>query len=252
MKSPWGRLVVLAIASALSMHAAAQDMNDKANQEILDAMRRTSTVGHPDEHGEFQGMQKFARGDYAGAMQDFKYGARFGDKLSQLSIGLMYLNGQGVEKDPVTAFAWVAISAERQYPQFLATRDRIWSGLDDQQREKAKILVEQLYADYGDPVAKPRLAHAMHQALADITGTGMTYATGNDVISLTPDYYKRDCNAPTINGAPVDGCSDTLQDKTRWDPDQYMKTRDGMWRGTVTVGQVDGDGTSPDNGRKTK
>ena len=82
-------------------HAASMD--DKASQEVLMAMGRTSTWGHPDEFGEFAGMSYYASGDYAKAMESFKLGARYADKLSQLSIGLMYLHGEGVvghEQEP--------------------------------------------------------------------------------------------------------------------------------------------------------
>jgi uncharacterized protein len=241
MKSiPWP---ISAMLFFLSTAAGAQTAppagaDDSGTKEVLAAMSRTSTTGHPDLAGEFAGMQAFARGDFAAALKGFEQGARYGDKLSQLSIGLMYLNGQGVDKDPVTAFAWVAIAAERKYPRFLDTRDRIWADLDAQQREKGKALVEQLYGQYGDLVAKPRLEHAMHQSLADMTGTGLSYATGNNVVMIVPDQYKKRCTDTTINGAPVSGCGENLQDKSRWDPKEYMKLRDGTWTGTVTVGEV--------------
>ena len=103
-------------------------------------------------------------------MKYFLIGARYADKLSQLSIGLMYLNGQDVQQDPAQAFAWIAIAAERKYPEFLATRDRVWSQLDAAQREQAKTLVNQLYATCGDTFAKPRMTRAMRWALADATG----------------------------------------------------------------------------------
>jgi TPR repeat protein len=45
----------------------------------------------------------------------------YADKPSQLSIGFLYLNGEGVEKDPVTALAWFELASERGYPMYVAT-----------------------------------------------------------------------------------------------------------------------------------
>ena len=150
---------------------SAPTMQSKASQDLLDAMSNTPTYGHPDLAGEFAGMHHYAAGDYKGAMKEFLIGARFADKLSQMSIGLMYLNGEGVRKDPVTAFAWIALAAERKYPKFLVTRDAVWAGLDTTQREQAKALLEQLYPEYGDASAKPRMIKRMRWDLTHLTGS---------------------------------------------------------------------------------
>src|SRR5690242_11034200 len=151
------------LAGIAGIAVASDDPPGKTSEEVLAAMDRTSTWGHPDLAAEFSGMHHYQAGRYPEAMADFKEAARYADKLSQLSIGLMYLNGQGVRKDPVAAFAWVAIAAERKYPQFTATRDGIWATLDASQREQAKALVEQLYGQYGDAVAKPRMAKVLRR-----------------------------------------------------------------------------------------
>ena len=41
------------------------------------------------------------------------------------NIGLMYEDGRGVDKDPVTACAWLAMAAERKYPSFIATSSTV-------------------------------------------------------------------------------------------------------------------------------
>ena len=249
MKSTSCWLLVLGLCALTSSAAIAADTNDKISAETLAAMQRSSTIGHPDERGEYAGMAKYAHGDYVGAMKDFLYGARYGDKLSQLSIGLMYLNGEGVQKDPVTAFAWVAIAAERKYPQFLATRDQIWAGLDTGQREQAKALVEQLYAQYGDVYAKPRMERALRYGVQDLTGRIMGYQAASIVRTTSPEAYRLPCAAPTIDNAPVDGCGQEQFAKARWNPTDYFKARDGVWTGTVTVGGVEAEtvpaGTTP-------
>lgn len=226
-----------AIALVIAWPAFGQtaDMKDKASQDALDAMHHAYTAGHPDEQGEYAGMLAYAKGDYATALTEFKSGARYADKFSQLNIGLMYLNGEGVEKDAVEAFAWVAIAAERKYPQFLATRDRIWSQLDASQREQAKARVEALYAEYGDTVAKPRMERALRRGISDMTGTGLGYPTGQAVYTDLPGRYAQCGKAANL--VLVLGCGDVYA-KARWQPKQYFQARDQIWTGTVTVGSL--------------
>ncbi|HZX72749.1 MAG TPA: sel1 repeat family protein [Rhodanobacter sp.] len=216
-------------------------LQDKTSQEVLDAMSNSSTWGHPDEYGEFTGMQRFAAGDFKGAMKYFLIGARYADKLSQLSIGLMYLNGQGVSKDPVAAFAWIAIAAERKYPQFLATRDMVWAQLDAQQRTQAKALLEKLYPEYGDPTAKHRMALVLRWNRSELTGSYLGFAS-DSVTSLTPEQFVGKgrmpaCGGKTIGGAAMTGCGN-LYAAWRWDPKQYFQARDREWTGHVSVGAL--------------
>jgi hypothetical protein len=254
------RWVVVGLLSAFAGVAAAQapnaSMHDATVQKVLTAMERTPTDGHPDLYGEFNGMQRFSSGNYKAAMKYFLIGARYADKLSQLSIGLMYLNGRGVQEDRVAAFAWIAIAAERRYPSFLATRDEVWSRLNAQQREQAKALIEKLYPEYGDATAKPRLAKRLRWARESFTGSMLGFGSGW-VTSLTPAQYAQSlspgtksasaagqwagpmppCGADSIDGAAIPGCGN-LYAKWRWDPKLYFKVRDSTWTGTVTVGPI--------------
>jgi hypothetical protein len=239
-------LVLLATAAS-ARPPAEHPLQDAASQKVLDAMGRTSTWGHPDQYGEFSGMQHYAAGHYKAAMTSFLLGARYADKLSQLSIGLMYLNGQGVQKDPVEAFAWVAIAAERKYPQFIETRDGIWSTLNAAQRAQAKVRIDALYAEYGDQVAKPRMARALRWSLAEATGFELGYDRSGSVISLSTNNPPPACGAQTIDGAPITGCGD-LYAESRWNPKKYFQSRDDAWVGTVSVGKlqaVKADGKAP-------
>ena len=119
---------------------------DPQIERVLTSMNNASTWGHPDLFGEFAGMRLYSEGHYKSAIKYFKYGARYADKLSQLSIGLMYENGRGVEQDSVTACAWLALAAERKYPSFLATRDRVCEALTPAQHDQAVAIRESRYA----------------------------------------------------------------------------------------------------------
>ncbi|MEO8777159.1 MAG: sel1 repeat family protein [Rhodanobacter sp.] len=239
--------LMAATSAATAAGKPADPLQDKVSQEVLTAMSHTSTWGHPDQWGEFTGMQRFADGNFKAAMKYFLIGARFADKLSQLSIGLMYLNGQGVKKDPVAAFAWVAIAAERKYPQFLATRDSIWATLDTSQREQAKVLLAQLYPEYGDPAAKWRMTMRLRWGRTQMTGSYLGFGA-DSVSSETPAQFFSGqnkgsgaypaCGAKTIGGAAITGCGN-IYASWRWDPKEYFQARDQQWKGTVTVGQME-------------
>ncbi|TCI11451.1 sel1 repeat family protein [Dyella soli] len=209
-------------------------MDDPLSRQILAAMARSSTWGHPDEFGEYTGMNYYANGNYAKAMTRFLDSARYADKLSQLCIGLMYLNGEGVAKDPVAAYAWVAIAAERNFPQFVATRDAIWNQLDAGQRERARALQDTLYAPYGDPVAKPRIIRELRMARAET----IDHYLGIPTMTIAPGGPAPPCGGNTIYGAPIAGCSGDFYAAWRWQPELYFKVRDSVWTGTVSVGDV--------------
>lgn len=235
------------LAGMATAAASASPQREDMPQDVLDAMSHSSTWGHPDQYGEFNGVQRLASGNYKEAMKFFLIGARYADKLSQLSIGLMYLNGQGVQKDPVTAFAWIAIAAERKYPQFIATRDRIWAELDAQQREQAKAVIEKLYPEYGDAAAKRRMTLVLRRNRTQLTGSYLGFGA-DSVASMTPNQFFQGtahangpmpaCGASTIDGAAMTGCGN-IYAQWRWDPKRYFAVRDGEWTGTVQVGDLE-------------
>ncbi|WP_157956511.1 SEL1-like repeat protein [Dyella sp. C11] len=252
------KTMVMGALLLASCAVSAATMDDPASHEVLAAMARTSTWGHPDEFGEFVGMRYYASGDYAKAMKYFDMGARYADKLSQLSIGLMYLNGEGVEKNPVMAYAWLSLAAERNYPRYVATRDAVGKQLDAGQRAQASEVLAQLSSEYGDEVAKRRLERELRQTRTTMTGSlvgygssytgSLTYAqfvasAGANVLGRMGANAMPPCGARSIDGAPITGC-DNLFVSWRWDPKQYFDVRDATWMGTVTVGDLQQQGTT--------
>lgn len=208
--------------------------SDPDIEKIITAMNNASTWGHPDLFGEFAGMRLYSEGHYAAAIKYFKYGARYADKLSQLSIGLMYENGQGVEKDPVTACAWLALAAERKFPSFIATRDRVCEALTPAQHDQAVAVLDKLMPEYGDAVAKKRMVRALDMAKTEGTGSRLGFDSGIQTAGVNSN-----CGGPTVGDAPVAGCGSTdFWSPWRWDPKKYFAARDARWRGTVTIGDL--------------
>ena len=58
-------------------------------------------------------VSALSRGDYATAMRLFRPLAEQGDAKAQFTIGLMYVNGQGVQRNDAEALRWYRLAAER-------------------------------------------------------------------------------------------------------------------------------------------
>lgn len=216
MKQPYVELLGLLLC-AIPGTAFAQGATAQFNTDTVQSLRvmdKTYTEGHPDIINEFIGMHRYAAGDYTGAMKSFLVAASYADKPSQLSIGLMYLNGQGVQKDPVTAWAWLSIAAERGYPRFVSTRDDLWQQLSSGQRQQAKATEQQLYAQYGDPVAQPHMLQALQQSEANM-------GAGNAGANASMEKFCAQNKAAA--------CAD-LYAKWFWDPKEYFAGRDAAWK----------------------
>lgn len=72
-------------------------------------------------------------------------------------VAEIYWEGQGVKADRPRAYAWMDLAAERQFVAFVAKREKYWAQLNNEEREEALSIGAQLYAEYGDDVALPRL-----------------------------------------------------------------------------------------------
>jgi hypothetical protein len=229
--------------SCLGAIAADDASNDSEVQKTLKAMHNASTWFHPDLYGLTQGMHEYARQHYAAALKLYEVGALHADKLSQLCIGLMHLNGEGTEKDPVAAYAWIDIAAERGYPQFVATRDDVAKTLTADQLDQAKRLRTKLGERYGDAVAKPRMALQLKLGMMNFTGSRTGFDSGVTQISEVP------CGPALVIGGravPQIGCggmNDFLA-KDNWKPELYFAARDREWMPQVTVGPVTDAATS--------
>ena len=242
-KKKYARLCasVLALISLAGVaHAEDDPLNDPEVQKTLRAMASASTWYHPDLFGEFAGMRYYAHHHYKDALKYFEIGARYADKLSQLSIGLMYMNGEGTAKDPVTAYAWLDLASERDYPDFIATRDSLKKTLTPVQLAQAQALRAELGKTYGDAVAKHRLAVQLHQGQMQITGSHTGHDSGIYQINTKPNC------GPTLSVGgqeqPQAGCGGPIFAKERWDPALYFAARDREYKATVTVGAVQEEG----------
>ncbi|NII09885.1 sel1 repeat family protein [Oleiagrimonas sp. C23AA] len=207
-------------------------------KQLLKAMRRASTRGHPDLYGEFGGMKRLFDGDYQGALKYFRYGARYADKLSQASLGMMYLNGRGVARSPAMACAWMTLAAERGYPPYVEARTRICSALAPAMRAQSNTALASLRPEYGDKVAKRRMTRALLRGRNTLTGSRVGFDAGLKTQELPTSPV--DCSKPALTvgalAVPLDGCPG-FQLAT-WQPATYFAARDKSPLPTVDVGPL--------------
>ena len=185
---------------------------------------------HPDLMHRTRGLNAYNKKQFNEAFIYFKRGAKFSDKPSQGMVAEMLWSGQGVEINRALAYAWMDLAAERLYPTMLAHREKYWSVLSEAERAQAISLGQEIYANYGDDVAKKRLATALRRAKNSTTGsrTGMVGA-----LSIT---IQTSSGPQTIDG------SQYYQDKF-WKPELYAKWQDEAWKnppsGNVNIGPLE-------------
>ena len=229
-------LIALVFVLLVGRSQADDSMGSERVKDALRDMGRTSTWYHDDLTGEYLGFKYYAQKRYAEALRYFELGAYYADKPSQISIGLMYLNGEGVEANAVTASAWFDLAAERGYPAYVATRDRIRATLTPDQIAKAAELRKQLAMKYADAVAKPRLAAELMAGLRRQTGSRAGFDTGVGILPLEAiDSHHRGPPGPLDLRAP---CAGGFWDQECWRPELYFAMRDKQLGGTVEVGTV--------------
>lgn len=243
-----GSAVVQADEDRTAAGADVVTVSPREYERTVAKLGRVNPVrGYSDIMGFSQGLAAHARGHYANAMKFFLIGARYADKPSQLSIGLMYLNGEGVARDPATAWAWMDLAAERDYPDFVTTRDRVAAQLTPEQRERADRIRTDLAAEYGDAVAKRRVAGELGSVRLNTTGS----RTGYDDLSVrsaSSTASNGGGNCMGIGGIVIgnivigeSGCGQAvrgLNDVNPTDPKAYFALRDAQWKGTATVGPL--------------
>ncbi|SDQ86526.1 hypothetical protein SAMN05428982_2251 [Pseudoxanthomonas sp. CF385] len=185
---------------------------------------------HPDLRYRLLGLNKMEQGEHEDAFRFFQRAAYYADKPSQGMVAEMLWNGQGTQKDPVLAYVWMDLAAERGYSGFLGLRERYWKALNEADRTRAIEEGQTLYAKYGDAASQPRLARVLGREKRRMTGS-RTGFTGNLKI-----YVPGPGGIEQIDGSK-------FYDERYWDPKQYQAWHDSIWMkprvGQVTVGEIE-------------
>ena len=153
--------------------AAQLKLTDASLYELANAMKPAQ--GRPNELSRIAGQMAYLRQDYAAAITQFERGAHYADKYSQHVLSLMHWHGIGVAPDPVQAYIWADLAAERGSNTMLLIREKMWSRLTPVQQEQAIASGQEFHARFGDHVAKPRAEGAMRRFADGMTGSRVGY-----------------------------------------------------------------------------
>ena len=125
----------------------------------------------------------YEAGQFYSALSSYKSAARWADKFAQFNVGVMYLRGEGTEFDPVQAWAWFELAAERDYPDMVEAADSLWPMLDEAQQAQAiDIFENELMPQYGDDIAIEKTARKMARERRKATGSRLGAAGALTII----------------------------------------------------------------------
>lgn len=170
------RVTALCVLSMLSSATTASEPPSLTNASFMaiDA-KQVSVRGRPNEEARLAGLKSYKTGRYRQAADQFERAAYYADKYSQHYLSLMHWYGVGVSADPVEAYVWSDLAAERGSRRLLLIREKMWSQLTPEQQAQVRTRGEAMYARYGDDVAKPRAESIMRHFARDMTGSRVGY-----------------------------------------------------------------------------
>jgi peptidoglycan hydrolase-like protein with peptidoglycan-binding domain len=89
------------------------------------------------------GMSAYKQGDYAKAYEEFKASAEQGNADSQLMLGFLYAEGQGVRQSYVQAHKWFSLAASQGNPKAEKARDIVAKKMSREEIITAQQLARQ-------------------------------------------------------------------------------------------------------------
>ena len=237
----FSRHFTVALALALALPAAGAGEQRTITLHTYESALLEAS-GHPNELNRWHGLWAYQNGRVEEAREHFERAAMYGDKLSQHALTLMYWNGEeGLARDPVVAYVWADLAAERGNSQdLLRLRERIWRELTPVQRRRVREIGPGYHARYGDAVAKKRTNAELRRFMRNQTGTRVGLLTSKLDISL---------GRPEVGpGGVWQGFGQIRTTGTefyaahRTEPAAYWKAEDkslrAMLEGRVEVGEV--------------
>lgn len=194
------------IAAALALPAtsvfagSSSELLTQQRVQIRKELNRPANLNQPGIRNRLLATRAYINGRYHTAAQHYRTAARFGDKPSQLALGLLYLNGRGVAADPATAWAWLSLASSQDQPGYVATRDQVWSSLDAPQRDHARQVLASLEPAFADAVTQHRQINSNLMMAHSGPDTGMVVAR----MDADSHNWEQDSPIPgMIAGAPT-------------------------------------------------
>lgn len=231
---------LLATLSVTASVLASERITQREPGDIPPELLRNTTFlhGHPDLRWRVEGSRQLHRGDHAGAVESFTRAARHADKPSQAAIAELLWEGTGTARNRPLAYAWMDLAAERGYHSLLLKREAMWQALNDSEREQALAMGVQLYADYGDDVAKPRAYSVMRREKSRHVGSrvGADVFPNRFIGKLPQTRTGSVLDDSALAGVDArEPASTQFYNARFWHPETYWSIQDRQWQGEVIV-----------------
>jgi len=94
-------------------------------------------------------MTAYRQGDYETAFEGFMEDAVKGDDFAQHNVAVMLYRGEGVERDPARAFAWMTLAAQGDEPTILRSYAAMVILTDSNSISRGRQLARHLAARHG-------------------------------------------------------------------------------------------------------
>lgn len=195
--------------------------------------------GRPNEEYRLHGLVAYAQRDYALAVRHFERAAYFADKHSQHYLSLMHWHGIGVPTDHVLGYAWADLAAERGSTKLLLLREKMWQQLSLDEQSGVHARGADLYARYGDGIAKRRTENVMRRFANNVTGSRVGWVGQVEVAGRPSAGSFGTCGAIDSSGS-ANVLTASAADLYAVDIDQYWRQQDLLFHtGSVEIGRVE-------------
>lgn len=110
-------------------------------------------------HANFDfGLIKYQEEDYRRAHESFYRATQYGHNEARYNLGVMYLQGQHVERDWLQAYAWLSLAyVESGEDEDSPVHQRVLESLPEDQQAEAKGLAETVHSRYSSAAIWERL-----------------------------------------------------------------------------------------------
>ena len=95
------------------------------------------------------GITAIKNKNYDNAFGYLERAAKLGNKVSQFSLALLYMQGSGVKQDYTQAYLWLNVAAETKETKWRNLRDKIHNALSDEQKAALSPHVKTYIEKYG-------------------------------------------------------------------------------------------------------
>ncbi len=141
----------------------------------------------PDRRNLGEGMQALKKGSAIDAISNFEDAARYGNKDAQKLLGMIYIQGSGVERDWPKGYAWLKLAATHGDNEAVSARDQVLAQLKPEELPRAKKQFEEINKEFGNLAAITRREAWIRKEKRKITGsrTGSSSAVRIQVADST-------------------------------------------------------------------